>query len=171
MMTAFIALRAAVFAAAFLGFWLWVIVRLQPLSRSLDEALPPWLVGPGVAMIVLGVLGVIACIAVFVVRGRGTPAIFDAPRKFVATGPYRYVRNPMYLGAMLIFCGSGLSLRSVAVLGFSAAWFLLIHTFVVLIEEPGLHDRFGATYDDYRATVARWWPRRAVRLSERAVGR
>jgi protein-S-isoprenylcysteine O-methyltransferase Ste14 len=168
MMTAFIAVRALVFAAAFLGFWLWVIVRVQPLSRSLDEALPPWLGGPGIAMIALGLVGVLACIAVFVVRGRGTPAIFDAPRKFVAAGPYRYVRNPMYLSGLLLFCGLGLYLRSLAVLGFCAAWFLLVHAFVVLIEEPGLHERFGETYDDYCMRVARWLPGRATSVNEHA---
>jgi protein-S-isoprenylcysteine O-methyltransferase Ste14 len=107
----------------------------------------------------------------FVVRGRGTPAPFDPPRQFVATGPYRYVRNPMYVGAMLIFGGLSLYLRWLAVLGFTAGWLLLIHAFVVFIEEPGLRDRFGATYEDYCHRVHRWLPRPAPRVSEHAVVR
>jgi protein-S-isoprenylcysteine O-methyltransferase Ste14 len=152
------------YSAAFLGFWFWIIVRVEPLSRALDTTLPPWLAGPGVALIALGAAVVITCMTTFVVRGRGTPAPFDPPRKFVATGPYRYVRNPMYLGALLIFVGLSLYLRSVAVLGFTAAWLLLIHGFVVFIEEPGLRDRFGATYDDYCHRVHRWLPRFASQV-------
>ena len=171
MMTAFIAARALVFAAAFLGFWFWIIVRLESLGGALDAALPQWLVAPGVAMIALGAMLTIACVGVFVARGHGTPAPFDPPRTFVATGPYRYVRNPMYLGALLMFCGLSLYLRSVTVLGFTAGWLLLINAFVVFIEEPGLRDRFGATYDDYCRRVSRWLPRRAAHVSEHAVVR
>jgi hypothetical protein len=105
------------------------------------------------------------CIALFVLRGRGTPAIFDAPRIFVAVGPYRYVRNPMYLSAIAIFCGFGLYVRSLAVLIFAAAWFLLIHTFVLFIEEPGLRRRFGRTYTDYCQRVPRWVPRAAAAVA------
>ena len=91
-------------------------------------------------------------------RGRGTPAIFDAPRRFVAVGPYKYVRNPMYLSAIATFLGFGLYARSLAVLAFAGAWFLMIHLFVVFIEEPGLRRRFGGTYDAYVYRVRRWMP-------------
>jgi protein-S-isoprenylcysteine O-methyltransferase Ste14 len=94
------------------------------------------------------------------VRGRGTPAIFDAPRAFVAVGPYRYVRNPMYLSAIATFCGAGLYMRSLAVLAFTVAWLIVIHLFVLFIEEPGLQRRFGGTYDEYRSRVPRWLPSR-----------
>ena len=43
------------------------------------------------------------CIGTFVTKGQGTPAPFDPPREFVASGPYRYVRNPMYIGALARF--------------------------------------------------------------------
>jgi protein-S-isoprenylcysteine O-methyltransferase Ste14 len=107
----------------------------------------------------MGAAGIVMCVALFVARGRGTPAIFDAPRRFVAVGPYGYLRNPMYLSAVVSFVGVGLYLRSVATLAFAAAWFAAIHVFVVTIEEPGLRQRFGKTYDDYCVRVGRWWPR------------
>jgi len=44
------------------------------------------------------------------------------------------------------------------VLAFSAAWWALVHTFVVLVEEPGLATRFGETYEHYRRHVPRWIP-------------
>ena len=121
MESVFIAARALVFAVAFMGGWFWVVLRLQPLSREWDVWLPAWLAAPGVGLGLAGALGMMACIALFVVRGRGTPAIFDAPRRFVAVGPYRYVRNPMYLSAIATFLGFGLYARSLAVLAFAAS--------------------------------------------------
>lgn len=165
MMSAFIAVRALVFATAFMGAWFWVILRLRPLSREWDAVLPVWIAAPGVALGLAGALGIVLCIALFVVRGRGTPAIFDAPRRFVAVGPYRHVRNPMYLSAIATFCGFGLYTRSLAVLAFAAAWFLMIHAVVLFIEEPGLRRRFGGTYAEYCRRVPRWMPRAAAALA------
>ena len=162
MTSAFIAARAVVFAALFMGGWFWVVLRLQPLSRDWDGAFPVWLAAPGVGLGLAGALGVVVCIGLFVVRGRGTPAIFDAPRRFVAVGPYRYVRNPMYLSAIATFCGFALYARSFAVLAFAAGWFLLIHAFVLVVEEPGLRLRFGRTYEQYCDRVPRWLPRAAA---------
>jgi protein-S-isoprenylcysteine O-methyltransferase Ste14 len=171
--TVFIAARAVVFAVAFMGGWLWVVLRVQPLSREYDVALPIWITVPGVGLGLAGALGIIVCVAVFVVRGRGTPAIFDAPQRFVGVGPYKYVRNPMYLGAVATFLGVGLSVRSLAVLAFAGAWFLMIHAVVVFIEEPGLRRRFGGTYEAYCQRVSRWMPnatarRTAIELREPA---
>ena len=60
----------------------------------------------------------------------------------------------MYLSAIATFLGFGLYARSLAVLAFAGAWFLMIHFFVVFIEEPGLRRRFGGTYDAYRSPRA-----------------
>lgn len=154
----FIAARTVVFAAAFMGGWFWVVLRVAPLSRAWDASLPGWIAAPGAGLGLAGAVGILVCLALFVVRGRGTPAIFDAPRRFVAVGPYRHVRNPMYLGALATFVGFGLYARSFAVLAFAGAWFLLVHAFVLVIEEPGLRRRFGRTYDAYVHQVPRWIP-------------
>ncbi len=158
MMSAFIAARALVFATGFMGLWFWVIVRLRSMTLAWDAMLPDWIALPGLAFATAGAYGIVVCLALFVIRGRGTPAIFDPPRAFVAVGPYRVVRNPMYLSAIATFLGTGLYLRSLAVLAFAAAWFVLIHLFVVTIEEPGLQRRFGSAYDQYRQQVPRWLP-------------
>jgi protein-S-isoprenylcysteine O-methyltransferase Ste14 len=163
MVLAFAAARALVFSAAFIGGWVWVVLQLQPLTRDWDAVLPAWLAAPGLVLGLTGSLGMLMCIALFVVRGRGTPAIFDAPRKFVAVGPYRYVRNPMYLSALMTVAGYGLFVRSLAVLGFAGAWFVLAHAFVLVIEEPGLRGRFGQIYAGYCERVPRWIPRAAAR--------
>src|SRR5207244_3633579 len=48
------------------------------------------------------------CILAFALVAKGTPAPFDPPRRLVVAGPYRYVRNPMYLGAGLALTGRAL---------------------------------------------------------------
>ena len=101
------------------------------------------------------------CIATFVVAGRGTPAPFDPPRRLVVVGPYRWVRNPMYLGAALALAGAALFYESWALLGYTAAFMLVMYLFVVVYEEPALRATFGAPYVQYCEGVNRWWPRRA----------
>src|SRR5262249_46455685 len=94
----------------------------------------------------------------FTFRGRGTPAPFDAPRVFVASGPYRFVRNPMYLGAAGVIAGAGLFLGSPAILLLAVGFLLLAHGFVMLYEEPALRARFGESYTRYPRSARRWIP-------------
>jgi protein-S-isoprenylcysteine O-methyltransferase Ste14 len=98
------------------------------------------------------------CVVVFVTAGRGTPAPFDAPRRFVAVGPYRAVRNPMYLGAVSLLTGVGLWIRSPAIVVLAVAGLGLAHVFVLLYEEPTLEREFGREYREYRERVNRWLP-------------
>jgi protein-S-isoprenylcysteine O-methyltransferase Ste14 len=108
---------------------------------------------------VLGGILALACAGAFVARGRGTPAPFDAPSAFVATGPYRYVRNPMYIGGLILLAGLGLYELSLSILLLSLLLFLVVHVFVFLYEEPGLKAKFGVTYSDYCKDVPRWIPK------------
>jgi len=96
----------------------------------------------------------------FATMGRGTPAIIDAPKRLVVRGPYRYVRNPMYLGVLLVVLGWAAFFEAPWLLRYAAAGALLFHVFVLLVEEPVLHRKFGAEYDSYRRAVRRWWPGR-----------
>jgi protein-S-isoprenylcysteine O-methyltransferase Ste14 len=92
--------------------------------------------------------------------GGGTPGIWDPPRRVVATGPYRWVRNPIYLGALLIVSGEAWLFLSVGILIYAG---LLAVAFLVIVteyEEPTLHGRFGASYETYRRTVPGWIPHR-----------
>ena len=61
-------------------------------------------------VIAAGLVVLLRCVWEFARRGRGTLALFDAPRKFVASGPYLYVRNPMYVAVLLILLGGVLVL-------------------------------------------------------------
>jgi protein-S-isoprenylcysteine O-methyltransferase Ste14 len=88
------------------------------------------------------------CIAAFAFLGRGTPAPFDPPRHLVVRGPYRYLRNPMYLGATLALAGASLFYESMALAAYAAGFVLLMHGFVVLYEEPALAAAVGREYQE-----------------------
>jgi protein-S-isoprenylcysteine O-methyltransferase Ste14 len=101
----------------------------------------------------------------FALQGRGTPAPWAPPERFVVRGSYRWMRNPMYVGVLALILGQALLLgREVLYLWGAAAW-LFFHLFVVFEEEPGLRRRFGAAYEDYCARVPRWLPGRVWRNS------
>jgi protein-S-isoprenylcysteine O-methyltransferase Ste14 len=145
--------------AGFILFFGWLAVRVQPWDESLKIPLPAGTKVVGVIAVTLGAVVVSACAAVFVARGRGTPAIFDPPRKFVATGPYKFVRNPMYIGGSMLLIGFGLYRQSPAILLYSVVIILLFHLYVIFIEEPGLESRFGESYFAYKQSVNRWLPK------------
>jgi len=105
---------------------------------------------------VCGSLLALLCVVVFLTSGRGTPAPFDPPRELVAAGPYRYVRNPMYVGGIATLLGADLALSSPAILVLAFAAFAIVHLFVVFYEEPALARMFGDDYARYRASVSRW---------------
>lgn len=93
-------------------------------------------------------------------RGKGAYVEFDPPTELVVSGPYRYVRNPVVaflLGTML---GEAMGLSSTGVLLMFLCFLVLTHRQVTHLEEPLLSKRFGRAYNDYRAHVPRWIPRR-----------
>ncbi|HKY61694.1 MAG TPA: isoprenylcysteine carboxylmethyltransferase family protein [Gemmatimonadota bacterium] len=161
--TAFIALRAIVYTTLFLGGWLWLAWWAHRQDYLLAVWLPGWTMGLGVGLMVIGAALALACVATFVVRGRGTPAPFDAPREFVATGPYRWVRNPMYIGGFLLLTGYALCAGSVAALPVAFAMLAVTHLVAVLYEEPTLRRRFGSSYEEYVRSTPRWLPRLPAR--------
>lgn len=99
------------------------------------------------------------CLWDFAVRGRGTPAPIDAPSRLVVYGLYRYVRNPMYIGVLLVIIGWAMFFYSKSVVVYGAAVGLFFHLFVVLFEEPLLREKFGEAYRSYCQRVGRWLPR------------
>lgn len=154
-------IRGLVYASVFVGF---VLVFLP--ARILEASgvnRPPGMGVPQVAGMVITLVGaaiVVWCVVSFALAGRGTPAPFDPPRRLVVSGPYRFVRNPMYIGAGLALLGASLFYGSAALLGFTAFFALVTHIFVILYEEPVLSRMFGPAYDAYRARARRWLPGR-----------
>ncbi len=97
---------------------------------------------------------------VFVTHGRGTPIPIEPPKDFVGAGLYRFVRNPMYFGALLALFAEAIFFRSAWILLYAGMLWLALHTFTVFLEEPELERRFGETYREYRERTPRWIPRR-----------
>jgi protein-S-isoprenylcysteine O-methyltransferase Ste14 len=131
-----------------------------------------WLMGTTSALVNFGILRWLAllfwtvgfatmlwCFYNFTFKGRGTPAPIDPPKERVASGPYRYVRNPMYVAGIVTLLGHIIWWPSLSLLITPPIFFLTAHTFVVLYEEPTLRRKFGASYEQYCREVPRWIPR------------
>jgi protein-S-isoprenylcysteine O-methyltransferase Ste14 len=113
----------------------------------------------GVLLLLMGGTTYAWCIWNFAAFGRGTPAPIDAPKKLVIRGLYRYVRNPMYVGVLLVILGWALMFKSKPLFAYAVVVGLCFHLVVVLYEEHHLSREFGDRYEQYRSEVGRWFPR------------
>jgi len=126
------------------------------LERRWPLALLPGLPGRRLAGLCLLASAVIDSLAIGTCWRARTSIRPDAPSTaLVRTGPYRWSRNPMYLGLALFQAGIGLWLHN--------AWIVLalipvmgVMNTIVAAEERYLTARFGAAYLDYRRSVRRW---------------
>jgi protein-S-isoprenylcysteine O-methyltransferase Ste14 len=157
----FVLARAATYSALFIGLLL-IFLPARILSSSgivQPPAVGAWQAG-GMLFGACGAALALMCILTFVVVGRGTPAPFDPPRRLVVRGPYRFVRNPMYLGAGLALAGASLFYRSIPLLAYTGLFLFITHIFVVSYEEPTLLRTFEGDYETYCRRTGRWWPKR-----------
>lgn len=152
-------IRTIIYITIVYFMWRFVALRAMTFDTNFKMALPKWTIALGIPIVVIGIVLTAICIFEFAAIGQGTFIHFDAPKKFVASGTYKYVRNPMYLGVLLIFIGYALLYHSVSVLLLSLLLFLLAHIVVVLIEEPTLKNKFGDDYKNYKKSVGRWLPK------------
>jgi len=95
----------------------------------------------------------------FAVEGIGTPAPIYPTERLVASGPYRFARNPMYVALVAVIFGQALLLGNLQLIVYGAAVWLVSHIFVLAYEEPTLRRRYGAQFDAYCTYVPRWLPR------------
>ncbi|NWH09521.1 MAG: isoprenylcysteine carboxylmethyltransferase family protein [Alphaproteobacteria bacterium] len=134
----------------------WWITHLRYVPLAKEFSLPWW---AGIALVAAGAVPLIDSFARFAWQGRGTPAPIAPPTRLVVTGFYRHVRNPIYVGLLIILAGETLLLARPGVLIWAAIFWLGCHVFVSSYEEPTLAERFGREYEIYRANVPRWIPR------------
>lgn len=155
----FVLIRTITYATLFVGFVLiYLPARLLAWTGIVRPAAMDW---PQIAGLLIGGVGAVvalSCVFAFAFIGKGTPAPFDPPRRLVVRGPYRFVRNPMYIGAALAVAGAALFYRSMALAAFVAGFLLVTHLFVLLYEEPTLRRLFGPDYESYCHRVHRWRP-------------
>ena len=113
----------------------------------------------GALLIAAGTVVLLEAFVRFVVEGTGTPAPVAPTAQLVVGGPYRHVRNPMYLAVGATIVGQALLLGRPVLLAYAAAFFVAVVAFVRGYEEPTLARRFGARYEEYRRAVPGWRPR------------
>jgi protein-S-isoprenylcysteine O-methyltransferase Ste14 len=138
----------------------YVPVILADSRRSPGSSFGYWHGWVALVPLVIGSSIYLRCVWDFATIGRGTPAPIDAPKRLVVAGLYRYVRNPMYVGVLLVVLGWAVFFWSRSILLYAGIVTVGFHTFVVLFEEPILSQRFGNSYDAYRRSVHRWIPGR-----------
>ena len=155
----FLFIRAVTFSALFIGFVL-IYGPAQVLSAA--GVVRPAVYGPpqisGMIIAAAGWAVALWSILTFAFVGRGTPAPCDPPRRLVIRGPYRFVRNPMYIGAGLALAGAALVYQSWPLLRYTGFFLLATYLFVVCYEERVLRRTFGQEYEAYCRRVGRWWP-------------
>lgn len=90
-------------------------------------------------------------------RHRTTVNPYQAASHLVVEGPFRYSRNPIYVGDWFIYGGTMLLLETLWPLAFAPFVWLIIRYGVIRHEEAHLHARFGEAYGAYTRRVGRWW--------------
>jgi protein-S-isoprenylcysteine O-methyltransferase Ste14 len=133
----------------------WLITRWQP-----GAPYPLAVRVLGVALIAAGGIVIVGTFLRFAIEGIGVPFPAEpSSRQVIAGGPYRYVRNPMYLAFLAAILGQALLLSRPVLLTYAAALLVALVALARLWEEPRLAKRFGAEYKAYREQVPGWWPR------------
>lgn len=112
----------------------------------------------GFALILPGVAIIVWCFIHFVRRGHGTPAPYDPPRRLVIVGLYKHIRNPQYVGVILVALGEAILSGRTLLFLYAGILALGYHLFVRWYEEPTLRRAFGEEYVRYCAVVSRWLP-------------
>ena len=91
--------------------------------------------------------------------GKGTPAPLVPTEKLVISGPYKYCRNPLLLGASSYYFGVSFLLNSVGAFILAFLALLVGSAYVKLVEERELLERFGEEYKKYRSSTPFLIPR------------
>ena len=110
----------------------------------------------GILLSTLGLIIMLRCILQFAWEGKGTLSPIDPTRHLVVRGLYRYSRNPMYVGVMLILIGEAILTQSASLWIYLTIIFIAFNLFILIHEEPRLKKDFGQEYLLYCKKVRRW---------------
>jgi len=127
-----------------------------------------WISPAGIVAAVVIASGVLVLLDAFArfTRADGTPAPPAPTAHLVVVGPYRFVRNPMYLAVLTIILGQALLFGSWGAVIYAGLVLGAVVLFVRGYEEPTLELEYGEEYREYRRNVRGWVPR--VRPWDRA---
>jgi len=112
----------------------------------------------GLIPITLGIIIYVFSAMDFVKVGKGTPIPINPPRNLVSSRLYGIVRNPFYVGAVLIVLGESIFFTSFSLFIYALFLWWGLHLLVVLFEEPILRRKFGDSYKKYCNETPRWIP-------------
>jgi protein-S-isoprenylcysteine O-methyltransferase Ste14 len=121
-----------------------------------DHIIKPLRLLSAFCWIVGGSISLASARALFTV-GHGSPSPADPPKVLVTSGPFRYSRNPLYLGGLIILLGHLLFFQSRGLLLYLPVVMVLFRSIVVFREEPYLRRQFGKAYEKYCGQVPRWF--------------
>jgi protein-S-isoprenylcysteine O-methyltransferase Ste14 len=113
----------------------------------------------GLAVLLVGLTILFACIFEFARSGKGTLSPADPPKHLVVQGLYRYARNPMYIGVVTTLIGESILVRTSAMATYAMIVFIGFNIWVKIYEEPWLARTFGNDWTRYKAAVPMWIPR------------
>jgi protein-S-isoprenylcysteine O-methyltransferase Ste14 len=113
----------------------------------------------GALLVLAGLLVIVPAFVRFVLEGAGTPAPVAPTDRLVVGGPYRFVRNPMYIAVLLAIGGQAVLLGRGVLVAYGLVAVSAMVGFVKAYEEPYLRQAYGADYEAYRRAVPGWWPR------------
>lgn len=157
------------------AFWttfLWILpAALQRVGTQLGEPSfgLPWLGWFGPLLFALASMLGLASAWLMSTIGRGTPLPMASAREFVATGPYRWLRNPMALAGITQGLAVGLWRDSPLVVLYATVGGLVWHLGARPPEERDLLARFGERYADYRRRVPLWLPQPGGRIGDHVL--
>ncbi len=138
-------LYGAAFIAVLVLRWFWPV-------PILGHAMTPWL---GLVLLLLGLAIVIP--GRRALHAAGTNVNPSLPTTaIVASGPFRFSRNPLYVGLTLLYCGLTLAFNTWWGLVLLVPILIIMHRGVVLREERYLQQKFGETYRQYCSRVGRY---------------
>jgi protein-S-isoprenylcysteine O-methyltransferase Ste14 len=125
-----------------------VVPAPVPLSRTISA------IG-GVLLLIAGV-SLIGAARVHFTRTGQNPIPWTPSPELILQGPYRFTRNPMYLGVTLVELGLGVAVNNLWISFFAVPALVIVHVIAVLPEERYLSKKFGERYKAYLAQVRRY---------------
>jgi protein-S-isoprenylcysteine O-methyltransferase Ste14 len=141
----------------------WVFVLGYLIGIALEFAMKS--PGHGIAFPGIGIAGDVLFAVGAVIAGWGwltfrkartTTVPGQKSSQMVTWGPYRFTRNPMYVGLTIAYIGEACLLRQIAPLILLPVVVAYVNWIVIPLEESKLSEVFGAEYDAYRSRVRRW---------------
>jgi len=133
-----------------------VVAFAVPIWIGLSSHRAPRHLAAAVIALICGTTLLLWSVREFYVAGRGTLAAWSPPIRLVTTGPYRWSRNPMYVGVVTILVGWSILWQSPMLAIYTACVASAFYARVRLAEEPWALRKFGAEWEAYRSKVPRW---------------